>query len=181
MYLEQLRLYADKLEAAGFRAWVLPADQVNSVNELLCLVDVDALKRDYVFQIMYINELVQAQGARSNETDMTLLQLTMRLPFPVAEPQFADVGRLLHLLNVMMPIGHLILSEVENAISFRGVLTHSSEHIESWLVVEAVKMIQFFVIQFAVLIEQAAKGERSYAQIVQALTKQGQRLSAGIS
>lgn len=178
MYLERLKTYATKLEDAGYHAKVLPADETKEISEILCLAHVDDLERDYIFQIMYINELAEAQGVERSSTDLVLLQLTMRLPFSVAEPQFSDTARILHIFNIMMPIGQLVLSEQEKTVFFRGVLTHSSDQIESSLVIEAVRMALFFIQRFSKLFEPIMKGEQTYTQVVQALTEQGKQLSA---
>lgn len=173
MYLEQLRLYANKIEEAGYSCWVLPADQDKKISELLILMNVDALARDYVMQVMYVNELAEDSGIGSPDNSIFMLQSTMRLPFPVSEPYFSDVARLLHLINALLPIGQLILSEMDKSVSFRGILAHTSPNIESALFVEATKMTNFLLMPFIALIEQVATGVSSYAQTLEMLAESG--------
>ena len=180
MFLEQLQIYAAKLQEMGYMAEVLPANESKPVAELMCLAHIDDKDRDYVFQIMYVNELIQSQGiAQSGKT--TLLQFNMRLPLPIVETQYADTARLLHVLNTMIPAGSLILSETENQIWLRALLMNDSEQISSQVVAELIKMSIFVLKRFSPMIEQVASGENSYTQIIDAIMAEGTRISASIA
>jgi hypothetical protein len=181
MYLEQLKMYSTKAEMAGYRTWVLPADEIKPIAEMLCLIDVDEHEREYILQIMYANELSESQGFERKKTDIILLQFTINLPFIVEENCRVDTALLLHFLNIQMPIGQFIFSDLERSIVFRGGLTHVDETIASWLVVEAINMIRFFVGRFREFIEPVASGNTTYSQVMQNLIEQGRRLQENAS
>jgi hypothetical protein len=178
MYRPALESYVAAAEPAGYRAWMLPADDIKPIDEMFCLIHVDDRDRDYLMHLMYPNQLTAAGGLAPSDTDLTLLQLTMKMPFPVAIEPAGDLALLLHAFNLYVPIGQFILSDQERQVVMRGALTHVDAALPPWMVVEAIDMMRLFALRFGDLIEQVASGAATYARTVADLIAQSERLTA---
>lgn len=168
-----LQAYADAAVHAGYRAWVNAPDTPGRVSELFCLIHVDAAERNYVLHGMYPHELLTSMGEPPDDSPLTLLQLTLRLPFAVEQSAASETALALHMLNLLVPLGQFTLSETEDLIAFRAMLTHDDPAISASLVLEAIQMTRFFITRFAPLIEPVATGEQSTRWMREELARQG--------
>lgn len=178
MYQPALESFAAAAEQAGYRAWVLPADDTKPVAEMFCLIHVDDRDRDYLMHLMYPNQLTEAGDLPSADHDLTLLQLTLTMPFPVTIEPAGDLALLLHAYNLCVPVGQFILSDQERLVVMRGVLTHADAALPPWLVLEAIDMMGLFARRFADSIEQVANGTTTYARTIADLSAAGEHLAA---
>ena len=176
MSIENLEKFAKNAEAAGYRAWVISSEAVKKVPEFCCLIYVDERDRHYVVQGLFANQLsefmLEQEGFSRpprSETDIVMLQLTVFLPFAVEESAFAETAQLLHIMNISIPVGQFILSQSERLVVFRAVLPHSDYDLAPWLVVEAIHMARYFILQFTPLIESVAEGTLTHLQVIAAL------------
>ena len=149
-------LYAEAAERAGYRAWVNAPDSPGRESELFCLIHIDAAQRNYILHGFYPHELLAALGHPTSDSDLSLLQLTLALPFPVEDSALGEAARALHMLNLLVPLGQFTLSETEGLIAFRTILAHGQLAIEPAVVVEAIQMNRFFITRFALLVEALA-------------------------
>ena len=170
--LEQI---ARAAQDAGFRAWAVNSQNGRSVAELFCLIHVDDAGRNYVVHGMFPNELADQLGSPTEPSDVNFLQCSVAMPFPVEETATADTARLLHSFNLLIPVGAFILSEQEGLIVFRAMLAHAGGSLSVPMVVEALRMIRFFVIEFSVLVEPVAQGQSSCDSVIGQLRRQGVR------
>lgn len=154
--------FVDPLEAEGFGAWYEDTSEGSPISSLFAVMHVDEKNRRYVVQAIDARELAEKAFPEAGKLPMPLLQIAMQFPFEVPALCFADTARILHRLNVIIPVGGFILSEEDGTVCYRAIapLNEAGLSVEGF--VSTLKIIRYFCVESAGLIEAIATAQMSY-------------------
>jgi hypothetical protein len=155
------------LQARDFKTRLLPVSAGNQVERLFVIFGRDEQNRDYVLQLMFINDMLNIAGQRDQPGDAYLLQFALEFPFRVGEKElFSDLARLLLTMNRILPSGALGLDETAHTVNFNYVLVCEDRAADDDVVAGITEMAMFFLHAFAPLIETVGNGSCSREQAI---------------
>lgn len=166
------------LEEWGFQVELAPIAESLPVQQLTVrLEEVNELR----VVIFFLSDLLKATTedaelvAALAEERTDFLQLFIRFPFELQESAYADLARLLLMLNWSTPVGAFGLNEAQQNLYYRQVFECLDGAPEPALVAEAVGGMQYYAALRFDLLKVVASGEQTLAQVLAQLEAEGRR------
>lgn len=170
--LSPLTRIRNDLRDQDFDARLIGVDDDNLYERLFVVFAPDPQGRDQILQIVYLNDMLALSGQQDDPEDMMLLQFMIELPFKVPEPAYAEVSRLLLSLTQLLPVGAFGLLEASGDVYYNYVHPTAERSLESVVSANIVGLVDFYIPDFATLIEAVARGERSRESVLEQLVKE---------
>jgi len=136
-------------------------------TSLLIYSGTDHAKRDRLIRIKTQAKIKSDIVANQPEEKLTSFQLDAFFPFIVEDLAMMEIAQFLHFLNLQIEIPGFYLNYVDNTILYRYVLLSQGEHIPQKIIMALVGIVMLFQDVFGQVFERLAKGEVSFANIMQ--------------
>ncbi len=176
--LQKIKLVLEELD---FQVEMAPIAESLPVQQLtVALEEANGLQMvifflsDLLKATMEDGELVSALA--EGETDF--LQLFIRFPFELQESAYADLARLILMINWSTPVGAFGLNEVQHNLHYRQVFECLEDVPDPGLVADAVSGMQYYAALRFDLLKAVAVGEETLAQVLAELESEGRRKEA---
>jgi len=157
MLTESFPAYVAALENLGYGAWLEEAGDF-PVPSFYVVFHVDDQGRKYYLQAFDGRELAKLISS-DTVIPTALLQFTCEFPYTIPKESFPEILRLLNRLNMLLPIGSLLLSETDNTVSHRSVLPANDTAPDAEVIENVIDITRRFCIATTGLIEAVSTGE----------------------
>jgi hypothetical protein len=163
--------FVKALDACGFAAWEESAGPEEPVDCFYCLFHLDEAQRNYLIRAFDVRDLAEKMKSDADVFPVGMLQLTCEFPFAVRPEANSELARLLHQLNMLLPLGTFLLSEAQENVTWRCILPYEDRRLGTDTVVSAVAVAKSTCSQHVPLIEAVAQGECSFDQVLSELNE----------
>jgi hypothetical protein len=111
---------------------------------------------------------ITARNTELNESEsLTSLQFEAFFPFIVKDQAVVDVSQFLHFLNQQLEVPGFYFNHLDHLIAFRYILFIEPNAIPKKIVMSLIGLVIFFQDIFTQTLERLAKGEVSFADLMQ--------------
>jgi hypothetical protein len=173
--LQNIQLLLDEW---GFRTELAPIAVSVPAQQLTVVLDeIDGLP----MTIFFLGDLLKATLKDSeittalDEEETDFLQLFIRFPFEPQENSYADLARLILMINWSTPVGSFGLNEVQKQVYYRKVFESQEGETDPGLVADAVSGMQYYAELRLDLLRTVATGAKTLGQVLSELEAEGRR------
>lgn len=171
-----LQTIAKDLESKDFATYSPEVSKDNPFEQLYVSLGQDESERDFILQLVFVNDLASAMGVEQDSDDPFLLQFFLSFPFLAKKTTVNETALLALTLNRIIPLGAIGLSQAEGTLYFQYVLACPDDKPSSILIEEVVSMIGMFVTEFAPKLELVATGKKKSKEVVDEMEKLGLKI-----
>lgn len=165
---------AGVLDRLGLPTLLIPVSVESPIEQLLVSIDEEAPGGEdsrFVVQMFFAGDVAAAARAEAgveNEDDTAILQFMLSLGLVCPPERQHDLYRLLSVLNRILPVGALELTEEEVVFVRYGLLAENKSQITIPQVAEVLELLGFFVPRMLPSIAALLAGEQSLDQAIEA-------------
>ncbi len=176
-----LEKLAEALREGGYQPEMATLTEGMEVHGLLVPLNDEPDLRLVIYFIGDLMRAAEKSAGRAESTDDVLgenadfLQLFVHLPFEVEEKTYADLARLILMLNWSTAVGTFGLHETQKMVYYRHVFEYLGEDIDPAVFVDTVGGMAHYAAQNFDLLKVVATGESSLAQVLDKLEAEQRR------
>lgn len=168
-----LEAIAEYLKAEEFPVYLPKPTPDLQLDQLYVGLFKDEAGRDYVLQVVYVNDLAKSTGVTAEENEILLLQFFVSFPFKAEQTFLGDISSLILTINRILPLGAFGLSQKEGTIYFQYILASETKQISKLVSVEVTNIIGMFVKEFAPKLASVATGEKTVDEVLKEMESTG--------
>jgi hypothetical protein len=162
-------------ELAGWSAWIEPPEEGSLLVVMYVLVHVDEQERNYLIRLVTDPQpLTEGEGPSGTH----LVDMVLILPFQVQTAAVPDTLRLLNAINLAGLIGTLALHENDRVVLLRFAWHTPVTDMTPSHAYPLLQMMAYHARECAPGIEQVAKGEVGYEQLLAAVSQEMQKIQS---
>lgn len=167
--VSEIERMAQILSMGDLDCYVERTPGIAGMDKLHVVLGTDARKRDYVLQLFFIDDVVEAAGidVEDDGYDCVVLQFFIQLPYEIEGDNELEALRIANLLNRALPLGHVSVAEPERAFCLSYQLALEDRDIAPDLLAEVVSLLGFALATYGPTLEGAARGAINFAGIVE--------------
>lgn len=159
-YQSDVERMAEILNAGDLEIYLETIDAGDEVEKLHVILGRDAKKREYILQIFFVDDIVDAVGidTEEDEDDSVLLQFFVLLPFTIEDDHLIEAMRAANLINRAMPVAQLGVSEPDRAFVLSYQLVLEGRDISPDVLAKVVGLFGFGIASYGAMLDEVARG-----------------------
>lgn len=163
-------------ELAGWKAWIEPPEEGSLLAVMYVLVHVDEQGRNHLIRLVTDPQTL-AEGVEPSGTH--LVDMVLILPFQVQAAAVPDTIRLLNAINLAGLIGSFALHEADRVALLRFAWHVPVADMNPAHAYPLLQMMAYHARECAPGIEQVAKGEVGYEELLAAVSQEINKTQSG--